>query len=330
MKILVTGAGGFLGTEIVRLLVERGDHVVGFARGDYPKLHKWGVEVFRGDIQDAVAVVNACQGVDAIVHTAAIAGVWGPWDRYFGINTLGTQNIVDGCRAAGVPILVHCSSPSVTFDGSHQSGIDESVPYAVKHLCHYSHTKALAEAAVLSAHLPGKMHTAALRPHLIWGNDDPHLLPRLIAKSRFGRLTIVGDGKNRIDSVHVTNAALAHVNAVDRLNEAKSPAGGRAFFITQDDPVDCWQWIANLLEIAGCRPPTRRVHFSTAWRVGATFEAVYRVARIKSEPPMTRFVAAQLARDHYFDISAARKLLNYIPAVSTHAGLEMLKSSFAK
>lgn len=327
MQILITGAGGFLGSEIARLLAERGDQVLGFARGEYPKLSKLGVRVIRGDIRDAAAVANACRGVDAVIHTAAVAGIWGPWDHYHGINTLGTENVVAGCRSEVVPILVHCSSPSVTFDGGHQSGIDESVPYAPKHLCHYSHTKALAEAAVLQAHHPGQLHTAALRPHLIWGNDDPHLLPRLITKSRAGRLAIVGDGTNRIDTVHVTNAAMAHLNALDQIADPKSPAGGKAFFITQDEPVDCWQWIAKLLEIADCSPPRRRVSFKTAWRIGAGMEAFFRVARIEKEPPMTRFVAAQLARDHYFDISAARKLLGYVPAVSTETGLEMLEDS---
>ncbi len=324
MHVLVTGCGGFLGRWIVTQLLARGDRVRGLARGDYPQLRQAGVELVRGDITAADSVSNACRGVDAVIHCAAVAGVWGPWSHYYDINTRGTQHVIDGCRAAGVPILVHCSSPSVTFDGGDQSGIDESAPYPTKHLCHYSHTKALAEQAVLAAHCEGVLHTAALRPHLIWGADDPHLFPRLIDRARRGRLAVVGSGENVIDTVHVENAAAAHLAALDHLQQVSPPGGGRAFFITQDQPVRCWDWIFQVLQIAGVQPPQRRISLATAWRIGATLETVYRLARIRSEPPMTRFVAAQLARDHYFDITAAKTVLGYRPSVSTAEGLEQI------
>lgn len=329
MRVLVTGAGGFLGRAIACRLIDRGEQVIGLARGEHSQLAKLGVQWIRGDVRDAALISRVCQGADAVIHTAAVAGVWGSWERYHSINTVGTENVIAGCLAAGVPILVHCSSPSVTFDGGHQSGIDESVPYASRHLCHYSHTKALAEAAVLRAHQPRRLHTAALRPHLIWGVGDPHLLPRLVERSQAGRLRIVGDGRNRIDTVHVANAAAAHLNALDRLADPASAAGGRAFFITQGEPVGCWDWIAALLATAGCQPPRRRIGFAAAWCLGAILEAAYGVARVQREPPMTRFVAAQLARDHYFDISAARNLLGYKPVLSTEAGLEELRCAGA-
>jgi len=267
-----------------------------------------------------------------VIHTAARAGVWGPWDDYYPINTAATEYLIAGCREAGVGVLVFSSSPSVTFDGEHQRAIDESVPYPSRWLCAYPQTKALAEQAVLAAHAPGTLHTAALRPHLVWGEDDPHLFPRLIARARQGRLRIVGDGTNRIDTVHVVNAAAAHLNALDRLlqgdQHAPPAAGGRAYFITQDEPVVCWEWIATILEIAGVKPPTKRIRFPVAWRLGATLEQLYRLTGRRQEPPMTRFVAAQLAKDHFFDITAAKSLLGYRPAISNADGLARLRQSW--
>lgn len=325
MKVLVTGCGGFLGQRVVDQLLDRGLSVRGLGRSDYPALRQRGVELIRGDVRDADRVSTAVQGVDAVIHCAAIAGISIDWNRYHAINTQGTLNVIDACRRHGVGRLVHCSSPSVTFDGGHQTGIDESVPYPQRYLCHYSHTKALAEQAVLGAHRTGLLHTAALRPHLIWGADDPHLLPRLIDRAKRGRLRVVGDGQNIIDTVHVDNAAAAHLLALEHLQAAEPTGGGRAFFITQGEPLRCWDWIATLLQIGGAPPLRRRIGLRSAWAIGATLETGYRLLRLRGEPLMTRFLAAQLARDHYFDISAAQTVLGYRPAVTTEQGLQQLR-----
>jgi len=328
MHVLVTGCGGFLGRSIASQLIQRGDRVRGLCRGDYPALRQLGVEIRRGDVTQLAQVAQAVDGVDAVIHCAAIAGLWGAWQRFHSINTIGTEHVIQACRLHRVAMLVHCSSPSVTFDGGPQSGIDESAPYPTQHLCHYSHTKALAEQAILAAHQRGVLHTVALRPHLIWGVDDPHLFPRLIARARSGRLAIVGNGRNVIDTVHVENAAAAHLNALDHLTQSDPVGGGRPFFITQDEPVPCWQWIAEILTLAGVQPPTRRIGLRTAWRMGATLEWAYRIAKIQSEPPMTRFLAAQLAQDHYFDISAAKAVLGYRPIITTQVGLQQLRDAW--
>src|SRR6266567_782886 len=193
MHVLVTGAGGFLGLYIVEQLVARGDRVRGFCRGEYPELRRLGIEVVRGDLRDREQVVSSCEGIDTVFHVGGLSGIWGPWKQYHGVNTIGTENVIEGCRQYGVPRLVYTSSPSVTFDGRDQCGVDESVSYARRWLCHYPHSKALAEQAVLAANGTGGMLTCTLRPHLIWGPRDRHLIPRLLDRARSGQLRRVGD-----------------------------------------------------------------------------------------------------------------------------------------
>jgi nucleoside-diphosphate-sugar epimerase len=217
----------------------------------------------------------------------------------------------------------------VTFDGRDQCGIDESAPYPTRWLCHYPHTKALAEQAVIGADSVGGLRTVSLRPHLIWGEDDPHLLPRMIERAASGRLRIVGSGKNRVDTVHVVNAAAAHLDALDALKNDPDRAGGRSYFIAQGQPVECWDWIANICRIGGVAPPTKRISAPAAYLIGAAMERVYWALGRTAEPPMTRFVAAQLAHDHYFDISAARERLGYHVRLSLDEGLDRLREAWA-
>lgn len=325
MRILVTGCSGFLGGEIVRQLLDRGDEVVGLSRRETPQFVRRGMQHHRGDLTDLDYVHRTVAEVDAVIHTAAVAGVWGPWKFFFDNNVIATRNVLAACKNSGVTKCIYTSSPSVTFTGGHQSGIDESVAYPSRWLCHYPHTKAIAEQEVIAADTPGALRTLSLRPHLIWGQGDPHLLPRLLDRARSGKLRIIGDGQNRIDTVHVSNAALAHVCALDALQSAPQSAAGRSYFITQDEPVLCWPWIARLCETSGAPPPTRHISYRAAYSIGVACEAVYKTLRMRQEPPMTRFVAAQLAKDHYFDITAAKERLGYAPRVSMDEGLAALK-----
>jgi nucleoside-diphosphate-sugar epimerase len=324
---LVTGAGGFLGQYIVEQLIARGDRVRAFSRRAYPALESHGVEQLQGDIQDSAAVHAACRGIDCVFHVAALAGIWGPWKDYYGINVVGTRNVIAGCIAGDVPRLVYTSSPSVVFKGVNQCGIDEvsAFPYPARWLAHYPHTKALAEGMVLDVSLFGPLRTCALRPHLIWGPRDQHLIPRLIARARAGQLRQVGDGKNLIDAVFVENAAAAHLLAADALQPG-SPVCGNAYFITNGEPVNCWDWINEILALADLPPVQRRVSFRAAYAAGAVLEGLWTLLGRTDEPRMTRFLAAQLATSHYFDISAARRDFGYEPKVTMAQGMELLKT----
>lgn len=322
VKALVTGAGGFLGGAVARQLVERGDRVRSFSRGEHAHLRELGLEHARGDLADSEAVSRAVEGTDVVFHVAARPGIWGSRRAYHDANVLGTRNVIDACRAHGVTRLVFTSSPSVVFGGADQEGVDETAPYPAKYLAHYPRTKAEAERLVLAAD-GDELSTVALRPHLVWGPGDNHLAPRLVERARAGRLRLVGEGPSLVDSVYVDNAAEAHLLAADRLAPGAPPAG-RAYFISNGEPIPVADLVNRMLAAAGLPPETRRVPAWAAHGAGALLELAFGALRLEREPPMTRFLARQLATAHWFDISAARRDLSYEPRVSIDEGMERL------
>ncbi|NNF99179.1 MAG: NAD-dependent epimerase/dehydratase family protein [Desulfobacteraceae bacterium] len=319
-KCLVTGGGGFLGKAIVQRLIGRGDKVRSFSRKFYPDLKEMGVEQVPGDLSDARSVIKAVTGMDTVYHVAAKPGVWGKYADFYRTNAQGTNNIIDACRCSRVSAFVHTSSPSVVFDGSSMEGVDESAPYPASYCAHYPRTKAMAEQAVVSAARNG-LPAIILRPHLIWGPGDNHLVPRILARAN--KLRQVGGGENRVDTIYIDNAAEAHINAEEALRN--TPAlSGNIYFISQDDPIRLWDMVNRILAAGGYPQITGTVSTRAAWVAGALLELIYKTLGIRGEPIMTRFVAKELATSHWFDISAAKRDLGYRPKISTAEGLERL------
>ena len=321
--VLVTGGTGFLGRRLVDRLLAQGRAVTVLARTPAPDLEARGVRFLRAALDDEAAVRAACRGMGTVFHVAAKVGVWGRYDDFFRANVLGTRAILAGCLEHGVSRLVYTSTPSVVYNGSDLAGADESLPLTTDCPSPYPLTKAIAEREVLAAN-SAELRTVALRPHLIWGAGDPHLVPRVLASARAGRLRIIGSGKNRVDMVHVDNAVDAHLAAENALAGA---AAGRAYFITNGEPVVLWDWINSLLVALGEPPLTKRISFGVASAIGAICEAAWRALSLKGDPPMTRFVAAELAKDHWFSQAAARCDLGYMPRVSMAEGTVELVAS---
>ncbi len=329
--VLVTGGGGFLGRRIVEMLQARGDVVRVFCRGAYPDLEADGVEVVSGDLRNEQAVTQACAGIDAVCHVAAKAGVWGPREEFHQINVRGTANVLAACLAQKVPALLYTSSPSVVIGDQDIVNGDESLPYPPHYLADYPLSKSLAERMVLDADgwemvsnndfpfaEPGGvrlLRTCALRPHLIYGPRDPHLIPRLIQAAATGRLRPVGNEQNLVDLTYVDNAAQAHLQALDELlGEAR--CGGRAYFIGDAEPVNLWEWVRRLLAELGLPPLKRAIPFPAAYALGTACEALYHLLPWLGEPPMTRFVAVQFARSHCFSHHRAERDFGYQPRVA--------------
>jgi nucleoside-diphosphate-sugar epimerase len=319
MKALVTGGGGFLGRYIVEKLRARGDEVRVISRGTYPELEALGCECVQGDLRSSQAVDLACEGIDVIFHVAAMAAMWGDREEIFGINVKGTANLIEAARERGVGRFVYTSSPSVVFGMDDLEGVDESTPYPDRYYAVYPESKARAEQLVLAANGEG-ISTCSLRPHLIWGPRDTHIVAMLVQRARQGRLVQIGDGNNRVDVSYVGNAADAHLQAADAL-APDSAVAGQAYFIGDREPVNLWDWVRELLTRLGEPTPSKAISHRTAHMIGAVMEAAYSVLPLRGEPRLTRFLAAQFATSHYFDHSKAARDFGYEPAVDNEEGL---------
>ena len=320
MKILVTGAGGFLGGAIARMLLADGHQVIHLSRRHHPELDKLHITSHQGDLAELAAVENAVKGCEAVIHTASKVSMWGRYDDFYKTNVTGTKNIIHACRKYQVSKLVYTSSPSVVFDGKDLCGVDESTPYPEKYISLYAQTKSLAEKLILKAN-DDQLATASLRPHLIFGAGDPHILPRLMDKAQKGILKKIGKGANLVDVTHVFNAAEAHLKVLYNL-KINSPVCGKAFFLGQERPVVLWDFIDELLSTQKGPTVTSRIPFPLAYLLASSFEAFHHLFSLHhKEPPLTRFTVLSLARSHYFSHENARSCFGYHPSLSLEAAL---------
>jgi nucleoside-diphosphate-sugar epimerase len=335
MNILVTGGGGFLGQALCRGLVERDHAVASFNRGQYPQLDTLGVCQLRGDLADRDAVMAAFAqgldgtGFDAVFHNAAKAGAWGSYDSYHRANVIGTQHVIDACRAHGIGRLVYTSTPSVTHRATHpvEGGTADNVPYGEGFKAPYATTKLIAEKAVLAAN-DAQLATVALRPRLIWGPGDTQILPRLVQRANAGRLRTVGSGDNKVDTTYIDNAAQAHFDAFEHLRPGAACAG-RAYFISNGEPLPMRELLNRLLRAAGAPEVHKTLPFGAAFAIGAVCEGLWHALPLKGEPPMTRFLAEQLSTAHWYSMEPARRDFGYVPQVSLEEGFRRLREGLA-
>ncbi|MCP4310464.1 MAG: NAD-dependent epimerase/dehydratase family protein, partial [Bacteroidetes bacterium] len=311
MKVLVTGGGGFIGMALIKRLIKEGHKVTSFSRREYPLHWALGISSIQADVRDLDALEKACKGKDMVFHLAAKVGIWGDYKEYQTINEIGTFNVIKACRKEGVGRIVSTSASCVVFDGSDLEGIDESYPYPETHGSHYASTKAMAERLILEANSE-ELKTISLRPHLVWGPYDTHLIPGILNRVGSGKMRRIGDKEHFIDTTYIDNMVDALVLAAEAL-KSNPKAAGKALFITNGEPARVWDFINSIIQIAGHPPIRRKIPDRLALFAAGISEWIHRLLKIKSEPFMTRYAIREMITNHWYDISAAREILGYEP-----------------
>ena len=324
MKIIITGGTGFLGSSLTKNLLKAGHEVHTISRRPLIKTKFQSENSHHTfDLTKDTLPHSLLSGTDVFFHVAAKAGVWGNYSQFYNANVLATEKILTACQSANIPRFIYTSTPSVVFSAKSIRHGDESLTYGNTGFSPYAETKSIAERKVLKANEMGKFQTLALRPHLVWGKNDPHLLPRVIKRHKKGNLRIIGSGQNKVDLTHIDNVTHAHVCAMKAMVKNKN-LGGNPYFIGQDEPIILWEWLNEVFRLINLQPIKQKISFRNAFLVGSTMEGIWKVLGIKKEPPMTRFVAGQLAHDHWFSIESARKDLGYSPIKNMEEALEEL------
>jgi nucleoside-diphosphate-sugar epimerase len=318
----VTGGSGFVGAALIRRLTEDGWNVRGLARSDAADVavRTAGGEPVRGDLADGAAMTAAARGADVAFHCAAKLGAWGRWGEFRRINVDGTRALLDACRVAKVPRVVHVGTEAALLHGQPLVAADERTPLAFDSKAPYAATKAEAEAAVISANGDG-LETVVVRPRFVWGAGDTTLLPVLTEMARSGRLRWIGGGRHLTATTHVANTVEGLVLAAERGRP------GNAYFVTDGSPVVFREFVGALLATQGVQPPEGEVPLPVARALAAAAETAWRILPLPGEPPVARFSVWASGMECTIDDSKARAELGYEPVVTREHGLTELQAA---
>jgi sterol-4alpha-carboxylate 3-dehydrogenase (decarboxylating) len=337
---LVTGGSGFLGRHIVEQLLASGEYEVRVfdIRAPAPADADPRVEYVVGDLRRAADVAAACAGAAVVFHVATAAPTGANAYNHAlmtGVNVDGTRHVVEAAAAAGVRALVYTSSASVVFEGKDLVDVDESTPYAARPLDFYTTTKIEGEKLALAANGRGGVAAAALRPSGIFGEYDLLTVPTTVAKARAGKMKyIIGDGRNMMDWTYAGNVAAAHLAAARALlaGGAAGRAGGKAYFITNDDPRPFWGFMGDVCEGLGYGRP--RIHLPYALVMAIACFVQYVLVPLlrpfkRLDTDFTPFRITVAASNRTFSCAAAKRDLAYRPAVPMDEALRRTLAYFA-
>jgi nucleoside-diphosphate-sugar epimerase len=313
MKILVTGATGFLGFRLIQRLHAEGHEVLATGRNPVmaEKIRHLGLAFEGGSVENDDFITGISQGVEAVIHTAGLSSPWGKYADFYAANVKGTESVIAACKRNGIRRLVHVSTPSIYVEYRDREDIKESDPLPAQFANIYAKTKYMAEERVLAAAQTG-LETLMIRPRALIGAGDTVIIPRLLRAHQEGRLRIIGKGHNRVDLTAVANVVDALVLGLNAPTEAL----GEAYNITNGEPVLLWHFLEQAFVKLGLKLNTRHIPYHLAFSLAAAMEAAAQFDPAYKEPALTRYTVCMLSKNQTLNIDKARQKLGYQPRQS--------------
>jgi nucleoside-diphosphate-sugar epimerase len=322
-RILITGGSGFLGKHIIKEFFDSRspvnvNQICVYDLKEYPDEkdpEDKRLLFFQADIRDQDTLNEACNGIDIVIHSAAIVD-WGTHSQkeVYSVNVGGTENVIRACKKKGVPVLIFTSSLDAVYDGKPLIGIDERLKFPEKHANVYCRSKYLSELMVREANSE-KLRTCILRPADIYGEGDPYHIDSLINMAKNGFYVRLGNGTSRCQHVYVGNMAFAHVLASAAMTEGDCTVCGETYFITDGPGDNFFRFFDQIVEGAGYTiwPKDLWLPRWFAYLLGSISELVAWLLKpiINYNPKFSRFAVTYTCTDFTFSADKAKSDFNY-------------------
>jgi nucleoside-diphosphate-sugar epimerase len=319
MKLIVTGATGFIGRNLVEGLHGDGHHVLATGRSTAvgERLRERGIEFRPADIVDSATLAEAFSPADCLIHCAARSGDWGRYREFHEPNVIGTRNVIDACLRHGIPRIIFVSTPSVYFTGEDRIDISEDDPLPARQRISYARTKLAGETELLARRSEG-YDVMIFRPRAVYGPHDATIVPRILRLAEKRRLPLINDGRAVIDPTYVGN----FVDAVRSALTAGGGAWNEAYNISNGEPIEIRDFFASVLEALGVPFRPKNVPEAAAMTVAGFMELVGYLPFGPKQPALTRFSVGYMATSTTMSIEKAHRKLGYAPRIDNREGIE--------
>ena len=321
-NVFVTGGTGFVGRALIRELVAKGMNVTALSRSDSGDrlLKALGARAVRGTLNSTSDWADALDGQDAVVHLAAPITVWGDARELERLIADASVEILRACNRHGVKRMIYLSSESVLQDGRSLEGIDENFPYPDHPNSGYGAAKKKAEISLLAE--PRTTELIILRPPFIWG--DGGQIGQVLEAVESGKFKWIDHGRAPMEMVHVENLVHTIELALEHGRD------GQIYFITDGADLSIRDFFTKLFEAFGIAPPTGNMPGWLARPTARLVELIWRLFRLKSTPPLSRFQLDFVALPRRYDISRAKRELGYAPQITVEEGLDQIRRAHAR
>ena len=315
--VFVSGGSGFVGRNLIRALVARGDRVLALARSSSAQqaVAALGATPIAADLLTVSAA--QMQGCETVFHAAAVVDEWGPRAWFEEINVTGTRHLLEMARIAGVKCFVHVGTEAVFAEGPPLVNLDETRLIPEHPLPRYPATKAAAEKLVRAANCD-ELRTVVIRPRLIWGADDTSVLPKLVEAVKKGQFAWINGGRYLTSTCHVYNVVEGALLA------AEKGSGGEAYFLTDGAPIEFRKFMTALFATRKVDPGNKNIPRVVASLLARSCEFLWEHLPLRGAPPLTRLAIVLGCQEVTVNDAKARRDLGYVGKVSVQQGLATL------